>query len=81
MVVSINFCGIQRTLTKTNSVEMPLAQKTRVTDVLEFLKDRYPELPLDESSFLVTVNQEVSTLQRVLHPYDSVSFLPHIGGG
>jgi len=60
---------------------MPIAEKARVTDALEYVRQRYPELPLDEESVLITVNQEQASLDTMLKPNDTVSFLPSIGGG
>ena len=81
MVISIDFCGIQRSHTKTESIEINLSSPIRVTDVLEYIKIKYPELPIDESSVLATVNHEVTTLERELKANDKVSFFPQIGGG
>jgi len=80
-IVSIKFLGMQRTVTKTDSIDMPITEKARVTDVLEYVRHRYPELPLDEETVLITVNQEQAYLDTMLKPNDTVSFLPSIGGG
>jgi molybdopterin converting factor small subunit len=81
MVISIDFCGMQRSHTKTGSIEVKLSDSLRVTDVLKYLKERFPQLSLDEKFLLATVNQEVATLDRELKANDKVAFLPHIGGG
>jgi len=80
-VISIKFFGTQRAVTKTDSIDMPITEKARVTDVLEYVRHRYPELPLDEETVLITVNQEQAYLDTMLKPNDTVSFLPSIGGG
>jgi molybdopterin converting factor small subunit len=76
IVVSIKFLGMQRAVTKTDSIDMPITEKTRVTDALE-----YPELPLDQETLLITVNHEQASPDTMLKPNDTVSFLPAIGGG
>ncbi len=81
MVVSIDFCGIQRSLTGTKSIEMPIVAHTKVTDAYDYLKRQFPDLPLDEDMLLITVNQEISTMDSALASDDNISFLPHIGGG
>ncbi len=81
MVVSVDFCGRQRTLTRKGRIDVPLVQKTRVRDVLAHVKNLFPELALSTKSILATVNHEVTDLDRVLRANDKVSFLPHIGGG
>jgi molybdopterin converting factor small subunit len=81
MRVSIHFFGTQRTLTKTDGIFMPITETARVTDALEYVRSRYPELPLDLEAVLITVNHEQASLDTVLKPDDTVSFLPSIGGG
>jgi molybdopterin converting factor small subunit len=81
IVVSIEFFGMQRTVTKTHSIDMPITEKTRVTDALEYVRQRYPELPLDQETLLITVNLEQASPDTMLKPNDTVSFLPAIGGG
>jgi len=72
---------MQRAVTKTDSIDMPITEKTRVADALEYVRHRYPELPLDQETVLTTVNQEQASLDTMLKPNDIVSFLPSIGGG
>ena len=79
--VLIEFFGTQRSVTETDSIDMPLTGKTRVNDALEYVRYRYPALPLEEDLVLITVNQEMASLDTVLQADDTVSFLPHIGGG
>ena len=81
MEISVKFCASQRMLTQTDRIEMPLNKEIRVLDVIEYVKELYPELPLNQKTYLVTVNQEVSQPDRILMPNDRVSFVPHIGGG
>ena len=81
MKVSIHFLGTQCTITKTDSIHMPITEKTCVTDALEYVRQRYPDLPLDEKMVLITVNQEMASLETLLRENDIVLFIPHIGGG
>lgn len=81
MVVSIEFFGIQRAVTKTGGIDMPISEKTSVIDVLEYVRGQYPALPLDDKMILIVVNQEMASLDTVLRANDTVSFLPSIGGG
>ena len=81
MIVSIEFFGIQRVVTKTDGIDMPITEKTRVNDALEYVRHQYPDLPLDEGMVLITVNQKMSSLETVLKAKDIVSFLPFISGG
>lgn len=81
MMVSIEFFGTQRVVTKTYSVEMPISGKTRVNDALEFVRHHFPDLNLDNGAILMTVNHEIASPDRILIANDIVSFLPPIGGG
>jgi molybdopterin converting factor small subunit len=81
MVVSIKFLGMQRVVTNTDSIDMPITGKTRVNDALEYVRQQYPALSLEEGMVLVAVNLEVASLDRILRDKDTVSFLPLIAGG
>ncbi len=81
MVATIEFFGIQRVIAETESITMPITDKTVVGDALEYVRRMYPALHLDGDSVLITVNREVVSLDRVLKAKDVVRFLPHIGGG
>ena len=80
-MVSIKFHGMQRTVTNTDSINMPITDKTKVNDALEYVRQQYPSLPLEEGMVLVTVNLEIATLDRILRDKDTISFLPLIAGG
>jgi molybdopterin converting factor small subunit len=81
MTVSVNFYGLQRKLTCSEEMKIPLNKKTRVGDVLHHVKECYPDLPLSEDVVLVTVNNQVTSLDQILKTDDQISFIPHIGGG
>jgi len=81
MVVSIEFFGRQRVVTKTPSINMSITHDTRVNDALEYVKSLYPELSLGDGTTLITVNHEMASLDRVLMANEIISFLPFIGGG
>ena len=81
MTVLIEFLGMQRTVTNLNSLHMPITGKTRVQDALEYVRNEYPGLRLDDGMVLITVNHEVASIDRTLKENDTVSFVPLIGGG
>jgi len=81
MVVSIKFHGMQRVVTNTDSINMPITGKTRVNDALEYVRQQYPELHLEEGMMVVAVNLEIASLDRILRDKDTISFLPLIAGG
>jgi molybdopterin converting factor small subunit len=82
MAVSIEFLGMQRMVTNIESINMPItAGKTKVNDALDYVRQQYPALHLDEVRILIAVNLEMASLDRILKDNDTVSFLPIIGGG
>jgi molybdopterin converting factor small subunit len=81
MVVSVNFLGFHRERVKADRIQIPMSNEMRVTDVLCYIQQKYPELFLREEMVLVTVNQHISSLNQTLKANDEVSFIPHIGGG
>ena len=81
MVVSIKFMGTQQMITNTSSIDMPVSNHTTVKDALDFIKQRYPALPLENGALFITVNQEITPLDKVLSANDSITFIPAIGGG
>ena len=72
---------MQRAVTGTDSTEMPITAKSSVNDTLEYIREKYPQLQLDEGMVLVTVNQEIAPRDRILKADDTISFLPFISGG
>ncbi len=81
MVISINFHGQQRMVTRTGKLEISLSTGTRVDQVLAAVQERFPKLSLQGEDLLVTVNDKVSDMGQLLKERDNVSLLPHIGGG
>jgi molybdopterin converting factor small subunit len=81
MLVSIKFLGMQRLVTSTDSIDMPINGNTRVNDALKYVTQRYPGLPLEEGMVLATVNLQVATPDMILKDKDTISFLPLIAGG
>ena len=81
MQISIEFLGNQCVITNTDSIDMPISEKTTVNDALEYVRHQYPDLPLDEGMILITVNKRMASLDRILSPHDTISFLPFISGG
>jgi len=81
MAASIKFHGMQRVVTNTDSIDMPITEKTRVNDALEYVRQLYPALHLEEGTVIVAVNLEIASLDRILRDNDTVSFLPNIAGG
>ena len=81
MVVSVRFDGTQRKTTRTDQIHVPLIKKERVNELLERIKEKYPDLQLNEKHIMATVNNRVCPWDQILEADDKISFIPHIGGG
>jgi molybdopterin converting factor small subunit len=81
MVVSISFNGLQRKVTSTDQIQVAISEKTRVTDVLSYVQECYPDIPIDKDAILVMINNELSNPEQFLKENDQICFVPHIGGG
>ncbi len=81
MVISVQFFGTQRAITKVRDLKIPLTVNGRVKDVHEYLMNRYPDLSLNEKDVRVTINNKSSSMNHILKPNDNIVFLPHVGGG
>jgi len=81
MVVSVQFHGVHRTITRVNEIELSLSSNARVTDLIAQVKAAYPDLHLSPNDFQISINDRISTPEHPLGSNDTVAFLPHIGGG
>ncbi len=81
MYVSVTFLGLQRVKAQSDEIHIRFSNKTRVADVLAYIKKHHPELPFPEDAILVAVNNKVSSMERLLKNKDNVTFLPFLGGG
>lgn len=81
MNVSVTFLGLQRRRAHADQIQIPLSKVARVSDVLAYVREYYPELPFPEDALLVAVNNKIATMERILRANDNVTFLPFLGGG
>ena len=81
MVVSVSFHGIQRQMTRKKELQVSLSDGSQVSQVIEYIKKRFPELAIRSEGLLITVNGCVSGTNQELKQEDQISLLPHIGGG
>ena len=81
MVVSVQFHGVHRAITRINETEVFLSSAARVSDLVKHVKCAYPDLHISQDDFVVSINDQISTVDHPLHSDDKVAFLPHIGGG
>lgn len=80
MVVSVHLLGLHRKLARAGKVKIPISEETRVNDLLRYLKERFPELSLNDD-FIISVNDRMSGPDQILKTDDNITIVPHIGGG
>ena len=81
MKVSVQFHGVHRAITQVNEIRFALASNARVSDLFKHIQHTYPDLRLSQDDIMVSINDQVSTMNHSLKSEDKISFLPHIGGG
>ena len=81
MVISVNFHGSHRVVTRMGEMEISLSDGTCVEHALAAVRERFPTLPLQMENLLITVNDKVSTVDQALKERDNISLLSHMGGG
>ncbi|MBC8176034.1 MAG: MoaD/ThiS family protein [Desulfobacteraceae bacterium] len=81
MRVSVQFHGVHRAITRVNEIRLALASNARVSDLFKHIQCTYPDLQLSQDDIMVSINDQLSTMNHPLNSEDKISFLPHIGGG
>jgi len=81
MVVSVQFHGVHRAITRVNEIRLSLSSNARISDLFKRIERSYPDLQLSQEDITVSINDQVSTVNQPLNPEDKITFLPHIGGG
>ena len=79
--ITIEFLGMHGVIADTDRIQMPIADKTTVADAIEYVIKKYPGITIDKKSILTAVNHEIVASIKILQANDTVSLLPHIGGG
>ena len=77
----VEFLGLQSNVTKKRSLDVPVSEWTTVKDVLQYVRQKYPDLELKDDAIVINVNNEVASLDSAVKPDDVILFLPVIGGG
>lgn len=80
MVVSVNLFGHHRTILNKDRLSVSLKGK-RVADLIESIKETYPQLTIDSRTHLIIVNNRPARPDTGIKPGDKVSIMPFIGGG
>ena len=81
MVVTVEFIGAQRAVTKTSKTSLTVGENTTAGEVMKQVLSRYPDLPLEKDALLITVNHTPARPEVRIKDRDVVCLIPHIGGG
>ncbi len=78
--ISVLLFGITRDLTGQSAVSLPLNEGARVSDLLESIHARFPDLARIRS-MMVAVNGEYAEPEQPLSSSDEVALIPPVSGG
>jgi molybdopterin converting factor small subunit len=81
LTASVEFLGVQRTVTGISSLDIDVNDGMSVLDALTCVITRFPGLNLDADSVVFSVNGEKSPAERFLKGGEKILFLPSVGGG
>jgi molybdopterin synthase catalytic subunit len=81
MKISVLFFGVLKDLVGRPSETVDLPEGARVRDVISQCARQAPRLEAMAPSLAISVNQEYSGADRVLHEGDEVGLLPPVSGG
>ena len=79
--IKVRFFAAPREALGTSELEMDVAPRTTVGDMVGLLTERYPILRPFTRFLNVAVNRAYVGMQTVLHDGDEVACLPPVGGG
>jgi molybdopterin synthase sulfur carrier subunit len=80
MKVNIQLFGITRDIVGQNQHQLNLNEPANVADLLQQLKNEFPELNR-LTSLLIAINAEYADNQAVINPNDEVALIPPVSGG
>ena len=79
--IKVRFFAAPREALGTSELEMDVAPRTTVGDMVGLLTEQYPILRPFTRFLNVAVNRAYVGMQTVLHDGDEVACLPPVGGG
>lgn len=81
MNLQVKLFGIAREIASENQIQIELKKENpKVSDLLETLKNKYPELQ-KLRSLLIAVNSDYAEEETVLSSQDEIAVIPPVSGG
>jgi molybdopterin converting factor subunit 1 len=82
-MVTLKYFASLRTIAGKEEDQLDLGNETTVQQLAEILAKTTPQLGemIQGKKILVSVNQDVATLDTIIHDGDEVAFLPPFSGG
>ena len=81
ITVQVKFFAAPREALGTSQIEMTLPAGSTAADLVERLKDAYPQLRPYTRFLSIAVNRAYVSYERELQDGDEVACLPPVGGG
>jgi molybdopterin converting factor subunit 1 len=82
-MVTLKYFASLRTIAGKEEDQLDLGNETTVKKLAELLAKTTPQIGemIQGKKILVSVNQDVATLDTIIHDGDEVAFLPPFSGG
>ena len=81
MRVQVLFFGQLKDLTGRSSETLPLAERAKLSDVLQHYADKFPDIRKLSASLALSINREYASPDAPLRDGDEVALLPPVSGG
>jgi len=81
MKIKILYFSSLKDKLKKNSEEIQFEQNINVQDLINFLKEKYPEISQSFENIMIAVNEEYVDNKTELKDGDIVALIPPVSGG
>ena len=75
MEVTIKFYGIHRYMADTESINMPIADRTTAQDAFDWVKRQFPGMWLEKDDTIILLNTGRADYEWELKDKDEIAFL------
>lgn len=81
MKIKIRFFASHREIVGKNEIELEIKIDTKVGDVVEKIKNQFPELKKQESTTIIVLNHNIAKMDTVIKEGDIIALFPPVSGG
>ena len=79
--ISVLFFSVLKDITRNGELTLEMAEGSTLSDLLDHLFTRWPQLAAWDSSLLLAVNQSYTNRATILKEGDEVAIMPPVQGG